>query len=407
MRKMHKILWTTAVVMAAATGSRPLYAQTDVVRLGVINDRSGMYADYTGIGSEVSVQMAVEDVGGKAAGKTVEVIGADSQNKVDIASAMVRRWFDTQNLVAFVDGGGSATALAAQGVAVEKGGTALITGGYSSEFTNKACTNISSQWVPDTYALSSAIVKGIVQSGGNSWFFITSDYAGGISIEETTAKLVHNAGGKVLGRTRHPFANMDFASFLLQAQSSGADVVGIASAGGDLVNTIKQAQEFGLTGSKQRVLTFVTFINDILGLGLDMAQGMVFPTAFYWDTDEDTRAFTRRWQEKMGVTRPPTTTQAASYVAALHYLQAADAAGTFDGAIVNQKMRDMPVTSKLLKNAWIRPEDGRVMMDVSIVQVKKPTESRYPGDFYRVLSTIPGERAFHTLAESACPLVSR
>jgi len=290
---------------------------------------------------------------------------------------------------------------------VEKGGTALITGGFSSEFTNKACAKLSSQWVPDTYALSSAIVKGIVASGGNSWFFITSDYAGGISIEETTTKLVHEAGGKVLGRTRHPFSNMDFASFLLQAQSSGADVVGVASAGGDLVNTIKQAQEFGLTGSKQRVLTFVTFINDVLGLGLDMAQDMVFPIGFYWDTDEDTRAFTRRWQEKMGVTRPPTIVHASSYVAALHYLQAADAAGTFDGAIVNQKMREMPITSKLLQNAWIRPEDGRVMMDVSIVQVKKPAESRYPGDFYRVLSTIPGERAFNTLAQSACPLVKR
>jgi len=407
MRKMHKISWTAAVAMAAAISSSPLYAQADVVRLGVINDRSGMYADYNGVGSEVAVRMAVEDMGGRAAGKIIEVIGADSQNKVDIASAMVRQWFDTQNLVAFVDGGGSATALAAQGVAVEKGGTALITGGFSSEFTNKACSTLSSQWVPDTYALSSAIVKGIVESGGNSWFFITSDYAGGISIEETTTKLVHDAGGTVLGRTRHPFSNMDFASFLLQAQSSGADVVGIASAGGDLVNTIKQAQEFGLTGSKQRVLTFVTFINDVLGLGLDMAQDMVFPIGFYWDTDENTRAFTRRWQEKMGVTRPPTIVHASSYVAALHYLQAAEAAGTFDGIVVNQKMREMPITSNLLKNAWIRPEDGRVMMDVSIVQVKKPAESRYPGDFYRVLSAIPGERAFNTLAESACPLVKR
>jgi len=399
---MQKMVWT--VIMMAALATQCLAAQTDVVRLGVISDRSGMYADYAGLGSEIAVRLAVEDMGGKVAGKTVEVIGADSQNKVDTTSAIVRQWFDTENLVAFVGGGPSGTALAAQWVAVEKGGTALVTEGYSSEFIGKSCTQVSTHWVPDTYAYANGIVKDTIDKGGKTWFFITADYTGGIDIEETATHLIHANGGKVLGRARHPFASLDFASFLLQAQASGADVIAIASAGADLTNTMKQAQEFGLT-DKQRVRNFVTIINDVLGLGLDMAQGMIFPAGFYWDMDEDTRAFTRRWQEKMGVTRPPTIVHAYAYVSALHYLQAAEAAGTFDAVSVNQKMRELPITSNLMKNARLRPEDGQVIMDVMVVQVKKPEESRYPGDFYHILSTIPGDQAFLSLADSACPLV--
>jgi len=398
-----KFLATTAAALSVCVA----HAQTDVVRLGVPNDRSGVYADVGGLGSEVAVRLAVEDFGGKVAGKAIEVIGGDTQNKADVASAMVRRWFDTQNLVAVIDGGASSTGLAAQGVALEKGGSMLITGGYASDFSGKACNKITTQWSPDTYALANAVAGNTVRNGGKSWFIIAPDYVYGTSMRNITAQFVKAAGGQVVGDTRHPVGALDFASFLLQAQASKADVVAIASVGGDLINQIKQAQEFGMTEGNQRLLTFLTFITDIPAMGLDMAQGLMFPTAFYWDTDEDTRAWTRRWQEKMGGNRLPTMIHALSYVAALHYLQAAEALGAFDGDAINQKMRELPIKSKLLKNAWVRPQDGRVMMDMYLVQVKKPAESKYAGDFYRILSSIPGEQTFVSLANSECPLVKQ
>jgi len=397
-----KLLFTAAVALATSAG----HAQ-DIVRLGVSNDRSGVYADVGGLGSEVAVRMAVEDFGGTVAGKTVEVIGGDTQNKADVASAMARRWFDTQNLVAIVDGGASSTGLAAQGVAHEKGGTILITGGYASDFSGKACNPITTQWSPDTYALANAVVGNTVQNGGKSWYIIAPDYVYGTSMKNITTHFVDAAGGRVVGDTRHPVGALDFASFLLQAQASKADVVAIASVGGDLINQIKQAQEFGMTEGKQRLLTFLTFITDIPAMELEMAQGLTFPTAFYWDTDEDTRAWTRRWQEKMGSKRLPTMIHALSYAATLHYLQAAQVAGSFDGETVNQKMRELPVRSSLFKNIRVRPEDGRVVMDMYLVEVKKPADSKYPGDFYRILSTIPGDQTFVSLADSACPLVNK
>ncbi|MGN6659618.1 MAG: ABC transporter substrate-binding protein [Achromobacter mucicolens] len=401
--RIKPVLAALAATLAACAAQ----AQSDVVRLGVSNDRSGIYSDLGGLGSETAVRMAVEDFGGKVAGKTVEVVGADNQNKADVASALVRRWFDTQNLVAVVDGGASSAGLAAQGVAREKGGTALISGGFAGDFSGKQCSNLSTQWAPDTYALANAVVKSVVEGGGKSWYFITTDYVFGKSLESNASRFVERAGGKVVGSTRHPLGAMDFASFLVQAQSSKADVVGLASAGGDLVNLIKQAQEFGLAGGKQRMLTFLTFINDVHAMGLPVAQGLTFPTGFYWDADEDTRAWTQRWQKKMGVTRAPSIVQALSYVATTHYLQAAQAAGSFDGAAVNQKMRELPITTKLIKNARVRPEDGRVVMDLYLVEVKKPAESKYPNDYYRILSTVPGEKVFVSLADSECPLVKK
>ncbi|SAH97216.1 ABC transportersubstrate-binding component [Bordetella ansorpii] len=398
----------SAVVAAVAVAFAVGAAQAqDVVRLGVSNDRSGIYADLGGLGSEMAVRMAVEDFDGKVAGKTVEVIGADNQNKADVASSLVRRWFDTQGVVAVVDGGASSAGLAAQGVAREKGGAALISGGFAGDFSGKQCSELSTQWAPDTYALANAVVRSVVDQGGKSWYFITTDYVFGKSMEANASRFVQTAGGKVLGSTRHPLGALDFASFLLQAQSSGADVVGLASAGGDLVNLIKQAQEFGLTGGQQRLMTFLTFINDVQAMGLPVAQGLTFPTGFYWDADEDTRAWTRRWQQKVGTTRPPSIVQALSYVSTVHYLQAAQAAGTFDGAAVNRKMRERPITTRLIKNARVRPEDGRVIMDMYLVEVKKPAESKYANDFYRILSTVPGEKVFVSLAESECPSVKK
>lgn len=405
--RIKPLLAAVAATLAALGAPTSCALAQDVVRLGVSNDRSGIYSDLGGLGSEMAVRMAVEDFGGTVAGKKVEVIGADNQNKADVASALVRRWFDTQQLVAVVDGGASSAGLAAQGVAREKGGTALISGGFAGDFSGKQCSPLSTQWAPDTYALANAVVKSVVESGGQSWYFITTDYVFGKSLEANASRFVQGAGGKVLGSTRHPLGAMDFASFLVQAQASKADVVGLASAGGDLVNLIKQAQEFGLTGGKQRLLTFLTFINDVQAMGLPVAQGLTFPTGFYWDADDGTRAWTRRWQQKMGVTRPPSIVQALSYVATTHYLQAAQAAGTFEGAVVNQKMRELPITTKLIKNARIRPEDGRVIMDLYLVEVKKPADSKYPGDFYRILSTVPGEKVFVSLADSECPLIKK
>jgi len=394
------------LLAATALIALPLHAQTDVVRFGVINDHSGPLSDMGGSGSVVAARMAVEDMGGVVAGKKVEVIGGDNQSKVDIASSMLRRWFDTENLVAVIAGGGSATSLAMQAVAIEKGGAVMITGGFSTLLAGKQCSKLSTQWVPDTYAYGSAIVKSMVESGGKSWFFITADYAGGISTENTSVQHVLASGGTVVGRVRHPFGGSDFASFLLQAQASRADVIGLATSGSDVVNLIKQAQEFGLMDGRQRIQSY-GFISDIEALGLELAQGLMLATGFYWDLDEDTRAWTRRWQERMNTRRLPTVVHAASYSAALHYLQAAQAAGSFDGVTVNQKMRELPITSKLLKNASMRPEEGRVLMDMYTTQVKAPTQSRHAGDLLRIMATIPGEQAFSALTDSECPLVNK
>lgn len=393
------------LTVAAAAGSS--LAQEDVVRLGVSNDRSGIYADLGGLGSEIAVRLAVKDFGGTLLGKRVEVIGADTQNKADIASATVRRWFDTQNLVAVVDGGASSTGLAAVNVAREKNGTALISGGFAADFSGKQCSPNSTQWAPDTYALANAGVRSVTRAGAKTWYFITTDYVFGKSLEANATKFIEAQGGKVIGSARHPLGASDFASFLLQAQASGADVIALASAGGDLVNLVKQAQEFGVLGGKQRVATFLTFINDVLGMGLPVAQGLTFPTGFYWDADEDTRAWTKRWQAESGFTRPPSIVQAFSYAATMHYLKAVQAAGTFDGVAVNIKMREMPIDSKLLKNARVRAEDGRVIHDLYLVQVKKPEESKYPGDLYNILSKVPGDQVFVSLADSECPLVKK
>ncbi|NLY28170.1 MAG: ABC transporter substrate-binding protein [Alcaligenaceae bacterium] len=393
---------TTALLAAAGIAQ----AQ-ETVRLGVINDRSGIYSDLGGLGSEIAVRMAVEDFGGSVLGKKIEVIGGDSQNKVDVASTMVRNWFDTQNLVAVVDGGASSTGLASVHVANEKGGTALISGGFAGDFSGKQCTKISTQWAPDTYALAKAVVKNTIESGGKTWYSITTDYVFGKTLEATAERFVKQEGGKTIGAIRHPLGAPDFASFLLQAQSSGADVIGLASAGGDLINLIKQAQDFGLTGGKQRLVTYLVFINDVLGLGLNYAKGLTFTTAFYWDLNDDTRAWTKRWQEKTGFSRAPSMVQALGYVSTLHYLNAVKAAGTFNAEAVNQKMREIPVDSKLIKNALVRPEDGRVIMDMYQVRVKTPQESKGPNDVYNITATVPGKELFVPLSDSECPLVKK
>ncbi len=401
------ILKKLAVALACSLMAASAAAQSDVVRLGVANDRSGIYSDLGGLGAEIATKMAVEDFGGTVLGKKIEVIGGDTQNKVDIASTMIRRWFDTQNLVALIDGGASSTGLAGVNVAKEKGGSAIISGGFAGDFSGKQCSDISTQWAPDTYALANAVVSSTIKQGGKTWYFITTDYVFGKTLEATASQFVTEEGGKVLGNARHPLGATDFASFLLQAQSSGANVIGISSAGGDLINLIKQAQQFGLDGNKQQLLTFLVFINDVLGMGLASAQGLTFPTPFYWDLDDDTRAWSKRWQAKTGFARAPSMVQALAYVGTLQYLEAVKAAGTFEAVAVNKKMREIPVNSKLIKNARVRPEDGRVIMDLYSVKVKTPAESKSPNDVYKILATIPGDKVFVPLAKSECPLVKK
>jgi len=391
----------------ASLGASAVHAE-DVVRIGVGNDRSGAYSDLGGIGSEIAVRMAVEDFGGSVLDKKVEVIGGDNQSKVDIASAMVRRWFDTQNVVAFIDGGASSTGLASMHVAVEKGGSALMTAGFASIFSGKECTTRSTQWAPDTHALANAVVSNMVKDGNDTWYSITADYVFGKNLEASAEHFVEQNGGKVLGRIRYPFGSTeDYASFLLQAQSSGAQVIGLASAGRDLVTLVKQANDFGLTQSGQKLAAYLVFITDVLGMSQTDSQGLRFVTPFYWDVDEGTRSWTRRWQEKTGFSHPPTMVHALGYAATAHYLKAVEAAGTFEGDAVNAKMRELPIDDTLIKNAHVRPEDGRVIMDMYEVEVKDPKDSQSPNDIYKIISTISGKNLFLPLSESECPLVAK
>ncbi|WP_323011805.1 ABC transporter substrate-binding protein [Castellaniella sp.] len=394
-------------LLLAGMGISSVHAQ-DVVRIGVGNDRSGAYSDLGGIGSEIAVRMAVEDFGGKVLDKKIEVIGGDNQSKVDVASGMVRKWFDTENVVAFIDGGASSTGLASMHVAVEKGGSALMTAGFASIFSGKECSPRSTQWAPDTYALANAVVSNTIKNGGKTWYSITADYVFGKSLEASANQFVKDNGGQVLGNTRYPFGSTeDYASFLLQAQSSGAQVVGLASAGKDLVSLVRQAYDFGIAQSGQKLAAYLVFVTDVLGMGLTNAQGLRFATPFYWDADEGTRNWSKRWQEQTGFSHPPTMVHALGYAATTHYLKAVEAAGTFEGDAVNARMREFKIDDLLIKNAHIRPEDGRVIMDMYEVEVKDPKASTSSNDIYNIVSTISGKDLFLPLSESECPLVKQ
>ena len=393
---------TVTSALAAGVGE-----SGDVVRLGVLNDRSGPYADMGGVGSEVAVRLAVADFGGKVLGKTIEVVGGDGQGKPDVASSLARNWFDTRNVVALVDGGGSAPGLAMLQVAETKNGTMLNTGGFAEAFSGERCSENSTSWPPDTYAFANAAVSGITsQSKGNKWYLIAPDYVFGKSLIDISSAAIKKSGDTVVSTTFHPLNTMDFSSYLLRAQSSGANTVGVASAGGDLINLLKQAGEFGLTSDKKlKLVPYVIEITDVKSMGLARAQGLTFATMAYWDQNDATRAWTSRWQSLGKFALPPTSQHLTSYIATMHYLEAVKAAGTFDGKIVNRKMREIPVKTEMLKNARLRPEDGRVIYDMLQVVVKSPAESKGPNDLYKVVGTIPRDKSFRSLAESKCPLV--
>ena len=374
----------------------------DVVRIGVLNDQSGLYADLGGPGSVVAARMAVEDFGGAVLGKPVEIVYADHQNKSDVGAAIAREWFEVGKVDMVIGFDHSAVALAVEQLAAEKGRIAIAGAVGSTAFTGKSCTPTEASWIYDSYALTTSLAKAIVAEGRDTWFFITVDYAFGHSLEADASAAVRAAGGKILGSVRHPLNTADFSSYLLQAQASGAKVVAFANGGGDMVNATKQANEFGLT-KNQTIVSLLVFISDVHSMQLQAAQGLKFVTAFYWDRDEETRIWSKRFFERQG--RMPTMPQAAVYSAIRHYLGAIEAAGTDEAKAVMAKMRERPVNDFYVKNGRLR-QDGRLVHDMYFAQVKAPAESKGPWDYYKLLATIPGGQAFRPLAEGGCPLVA-
>jgi branched-chain amino acid transport system substrate-binding protein len=375
----------------------------NVVRIGVLNDQSGLYADLGGPGSVVAARMAVEDAGGSVLGKPVEIVFADHQNKADIGVAVARQWFEIGKVDMAIGFDNSAVALAVEQLAAEKNRIAIAGAVGSTAFTGKACTPNEASWIYDSYALTTSLARSIVAEGRDTWFFITVDYAFGHSLEADATSAVVAAGGKVLGSVRHPLNTADFSSYLLQAQASGAKVVAFANGGGDMVNATKQANEFGLT-KNQTMVSLLVFISDVHSMELKSAQGLKFVTAFYWDRNEETRAWSQRFFARHG--RMPTMPQASTYSAVRHYISAIAAAGTDEAKAVMAKMREIPVNDFYAQNGRVR-EDGRLVHDMYFAQVKKPSESTRPWDYYNILGVIPGDQAFRPLAEGGCPLVAR
>ena len=393
-----------SVLSAIGLGVADARAQISdgVVKIGVLNDQSGLYADLGGPGSVVAARMAVEDFGGTVLGKPVEIVFADHQNKSDVGAAVAREWFEIGHVDMAIGFDHSAVALAVEQLANEKNRIAIAGAVGSTAFTGKSCTPTEASWIYDSYALTTSLAKAIVAEGRDSWFFITVDYAFGHSLEADATAAVKAAGGKVLGSVRHPLNTADFSSYLLQAQASGAKVVAFANGGGDMVNATKQANEFGLT-KNQNIVSLLVFLSDVHSMGLQAAQGLKFVTAFYWDRNEETRAWSKRFFDRHG--RMPTMPQAAVYSAIRHYLGAIAAAGTDEAKAVMAKMRERPVNDFYVKNGRVR-EDGRLVHDMYFAQVKAPSESKGDWDYYKILAAIPGDQAFRPLAEGGCPLVA-
>lgn len=404
MKRIMAILLCGCLSLALA-GMAGAKVSDDVVKIGVLNDQSGVYADLCGPGSVEAVKMAVEDFGGKVLGKPIEVVFADHQNKADIGANIANKWIDVDKVDMIIDLPNTSVCLAVQKICQDKNRVNIISTGASVILTNKNCSPTGFHWTYDNYALAKGTGLALVKQGGDSWFFLTADYAFGHDLEKSTAEAVTKAGGKVLGQVRHPFPNNDFSSFLLQAQASKAKVIGLANAGGDTINAIKQASEFGITQAGQRLAGLLVFISDIHSLGLKIAQGLVVTTGFYWDYNDETRAWSKKWSARMNG-RMPTMAQAGCYSGAMHYLKAIQAAGTDDAQAVSAKMKEMPVNDFFAKNGKVRA-DGRMVHDMYLVQVKKPEDSKYPWDYYKVLNVIPGDEAYKPLAESECPFIKK
>jgi branched-chain amino acid transport system substrate-binding protein len=394
-----KLASFAALGLAALT---PPAAAQQGLKIGVLTDFSSVYSDIGGMGNVEATRMAIEEFGGTMFGKPIELVSADVLNKADIAASLARKWYENEGVDMIIDMPTSATALAGMEMSKQFEKIMIVTDAASSDITGKSCSPYTVHWTYDTYANAHTVGTAIVKNGGDSWFFITADYLFGHSIERDTGEVVRAAGGKVVGSARHPLNTADFSSFLLQAQASKAKIVGLANGGADTINAIKQASEFGIVAGGQNLAGIVMFISDIHSLGLKMAQGLIITEAYYWDLNDRTRAFGNRFFERMK--RMPTMNQAATYSATLHYLNAVKAAGTKDTKPVLEKMRATPVRDAFTDNGVLR-EDGRMVHSMFLLQVKKPEESRYPWDYYKVLSEVPGDQAFRPMKGGGCPLI--
>ncbi len=403
---MKRKLTATLVgaAMAALAGAAAAEVSGGVVKIGVMNDMSGLYADIGGPGSVVAANMAVEDFQKTSkAGLKIEIVSADHQNKPDVGSTVARQWIDTEGVDMIVDVPTSSVALAVNQVIREKGKAFVNTGAATADLTGKACSPNTVHWLYDTWMLANGTGKAVVETGGDTWFFLTADYAFGHALERDTAAVVEKAGGKVLGKVRHPLATQDFSSFLLQAQASKAKVIGLANAGGDTINSIKQAAEFGIVQGGQKLAGLLVFITDVHGLGLKTAQGLQITESFYWDLNDQTREWSKRFAERHGG-KMPSMDHAGVYAGVLHYLKAVEAGNTDDGTKTVAKMKELPTDDPLFGKGEVRV-DGRKVHPVYLFEVKKPEESKGPYDYYHVRATIPAEQAFRPLNEGGCELV--
>ena len=394
---------TAAVALAFAASGAHAQVSDGVIKIGVLNDQSSLYADLAGQGSVIAARMAVEDFGAAKKGMKVEIVSADHQNKPDVGSAIARQWYDADKVDVIFDVPNSGVALAVNQITRDKGKALIVSGAATADLTGKACSPNTVHWTYDTWMLANGTGNAIVKTGGDTWFFLTADYAFGHALERDTEAVVLKAGGKVLGKVRHPLNTQDFSSFLLQAQSSKAKIIGLANAGGDTTNAIKQAAEFGIVKGGQNLAGLLVFITDVHALGLENAQGLILTESFYWDYNDQTRAFAKRFAAAdRGI--HPTMVHAGVYAGVLHYLKAVQALKSDDGAKVIQKMKEIPTDDPLFGKGRIR-QDGRKLHPVYLLEVKKPSESRYPWDYYKIRATIAADQAFRPEKEGGCPLV--
>ena len=398
---------TLAALAALGLGAAlmpPAAAEPPVtpLKIGLIGDFQSVYSDIGGMGNVEATKMAIEEFGGTMFGKPIELITADAQNKADIAGSLARKWYENEAVDMIIDMPTSATALAGMEMSRQFEKIMIVTDAASSDITGKSCSPYTVHWTYDTYANAHTVGSAIVKNGGNTWFFITADYLFGHSIERDTGDVVRAAGGTVVGSARHPLNTPDFSSFLLQAQASKAKIVGLANGGSDTINAIKQASEFGIVAGGQNLAGIVMFISDINSLGLKLAQGLIITEAYYWGLNDRTRAFGKRFFERMK--RMPTMNQASTYSATLHYLNAVKAAGTKETKAVLEKMRATPVRDAFTDNGVLR-EDGRMVHSMFLFEVKKPEESKAPWDYYKVLAEVPGDQAFRPIKDGGCPLI--
>ncbi|MGJ4920339.1 ABC transporter substrate-binding protein [Bradyrhizobium sp. HKCCYLRH2060] len=399
------LLLGTALTLAAGSVAS---AGDKTIKIGALSDQSGLYADLGGPGSTLAAQMAIEDSGLTAKGWKIDVISGDHQNKPDIGTSIARQWFDVDKVDVIVDVPNSGVALAVNNVVKEKNGVYINSGAATSDLTNAQCSPNTVHWTYDTYMLAHTTGQALVKAGGSTWYFLTADYAFGAALERDTTAVVTANGGKVIGSVKHPLNTSDFSSFLLQAQSSNAKVIGLANAGGDTTNSIKQAAEFGITKGGQKLAALLLFLTDVKSIGLDIAQGLNFTETFYWDMNDQTRAFSDRFAKRMKNGAPPTMVQAGVYAGLMHYFKALEALGEnpHDGVKIVDKMKSIPTDDALFGKGEIQP-NGRTIHTAYLFEVKKPSESKGPWDLYKLVGSVPGDQAFTPLDKSACALLKK